>query len=409
EKPVVDAVVQVRPERVEKFALTMKAPGNDLRVTGSVQSFKAPKVNFEIASKGMDLDRLMKFETKAEAAGKAGGTKNGPSSESVDFDAMLEPVRKNGILKKATGVLTVNMAAVRLMNVAISSIQSRMSMRQLVFKLEKFGLGVFGGKVGASGTVNVQGKAPTYSLNVDVSGADLRQAVESQFAPFKNTLVGKGFFKMGVSGKSFNPPAAKANLSGQGNMRVEGARFNTIDIGRVAAEAVNKAMSDVAAKVPELRGKQLAAPKAVESEYESVTGNFTIQQSVFSAPDFFAKALPNRGLDIRGRTSVNLVTDALEADWELRDTYNALNARDMSIKIADQVVPQILAKDGVVVLPVQVRGSVFDPKVTYTSVPEALIRVALDNIKRSAENRAKAEVQKAVQNEAKKLFKGLFK
>ncbi|MEZ4751505.1 MAG: hypothetical protein R3B54_13075 [Bdellovibrionota bacterium] len=81
----------------------------------------------------------------------------------------------------------------------------------------------------------------------------------------------------------------------------------------------------------------------------------------------------------------------------------------MSIKIADQVVPQILAKDGVVSLPVQVRGTVMDPKVTYTSAPEALVRVALDNIKRAAENRAKAEVQKAVQNEAKKLFKGLFK
>ncbi|MEZ4751504.1 MAG: hypothetical protein R3B54_13070 [Bdellovibrionota bacterium] len=53
------------------------------------------------------------------------------------------------------------------------------------------------------------------------------------------------------------------------------------------------------------------APKAVESEYESVMGNFSIQQAVFSAPDFFAKAVPNKGLDIRGRTSVNLLTDAL--------------------------------------------------------------------------------------------------
>ncbi|MEZ4751503.1 MAG: AsmA-like C-terminal region-containing protein [Bdellovibrionota bacterium] len=152
----------------------------------------------------------------------------------MDFDALLDPVRKNAILRKATGVLTVNMASVRLMKVAVTSIQSRMTMKQLVFNLEKFGLGVFAGKVGASGTVNLQGKAPTYALNVDVNGADLRQAVESQFAPFKNTLVGKGFFKMAVKGKSFNPPAAKANLAGQGNMRVEGARFNTIDIGRVA-------------------------------------------------------------------------------------------------------------------------------------------------------------------------------
>ncbi|MEZ4751502.1 MAG: hypothetical protein R3B54_13060 [Bdellovibrionota bacterium] len=59
EKPVVDAIVQIRPERVEKFAMTMKAPGNDLRVQGSVHSFTAPKVKIDVASKGMDLDRLL--------------------------------------------------------------------------------------------------------------------------------------------------------------------------------------------------------------------------------------------------------------------------------------------------------------------------------------------------------------
>jgi hypothetical protein len=422
-QPKLEGHVKVVTDQVESLGLTLKAPGNDLRIVGKVVSFTKPRIDATISSNGMDLDQLINFPPPGAKAAdpasaapapaanekaKAGGGKAGSSTAAgaEDYDALLDPLRKNPVAANTTANIRFNLASVKAKNVKISDLGGVLLMKNLVLQLENFRMGLFSGKIGGGFALQVMPKTPTYRFNGDVAGLNLQEAVASQFEMFKNTLVGKASFKIDGTGASLNPDPMMRNLSARGNMKVENAQFASIDIGKVVSEAINKSVAQIGEKVPALKGKSLGAPGNIESKYSVVTSDFTIAGGRFSAPNFFAKAEPNKGIDLKGDTNVGLLDKGLKAKWEVIDTYNLTKARDLSVEQQGVKVDHILA-DGndPVKFPVEVSGTIAAPVFSYGAVPEALGKVALSNVGKAVAGKAKAEVQKRAKEQVEQLSK----
>lgn len=298
-QPVINGRVHVVTDKVDVLEISMKAPGNELRIVGNVASFAKPLVQIQVSSTGMDLDQLINFPQKPKAGATPGGagTSGGNSSTKApqeDFDKLLDPVRINPTIAAVNATARVNMDFVKAYGVKMTGIVGTMTFKDLAASIASFRMGLWSGVVTASGNVQMRPKTPQYRFQASVTGLEIKQAVESQLELFKNTLLGKAGFKIEGTGASFNPDPAKTNLNAKGNLTVTNATFATIDIGKVASEAASKALAGVAAQVPALKSSLLKPPGNIESKYSLISSDFSIAKGVFSAPNFVAKSEPNR-------------------------------------------------------------------------------------------------------------------
>jgi AsmA protein len=411
-EPVVNISVKVVTDKVERLLATMKAPGNDLTIDGSVTSFTRPKVDLKVVSSSLDLDQLVKMPPVAKGGPSAATSGNGTDKDSAkpaNFDAMLDPLRKNPVAKATTLFASVNMKLIQFYGVKMTDFVAKLSMRDLAFAIDSLNFKLWNGSIGLKAKIALAPKTPTYSFSTSVANLDLRKAVTSQLATFKDTVLGKANFKIQGSGSSLNPAAAKKNLNAKGSLKVLDAEFASIDVAKMATDAINKALRKVGDTIPAAKGKTIKSLPEKSSRYEFIASDFKIAGGHFSAPNFSAKAMKNQGLDLRGTTDVGLIDQELKADWEIIDTYNLTKARDVGFVVGGVNVPSVLA-DGAnpVVIPVSVACKYTAPCPSYGKVPEHFVKVALENTKRGATKAVKAKAVDSAKDMGKKLLKGLF-
>ena len=313
----------------------------------------------------------------------------------ADFDALLTPLRVNPIAKAMSGVVNVSIQSVKAYDVAMTALKANLTLKELKFVLSDFGMKLYDGSVRATAAVALLPKTPTYQFSSQVFGLDLSKAVAAQFAMLKNTLIGKANFDFAGAGSSFNPEPAMQNLKGKGSLKVENAKFATIDVGKMATEGLNQSIEKISEKIPPLKGKKLGGGSNRELRYEVVSSDFTLDGGYFNAPNFVAKAAVNQGIDLKGRTKVGMKDFALDTDWEVIDTYNLLKAKDLAIEQQGVRVEHVLAEgNGPVKFPVHVGCTLTAPCYSYTQVPEYLGKVALGNLSQALTGKAKAELKK---------------
>lgn len=419
-QPKFDGMIHFITDQVDQIQITMKAPGNELKVVGKVTSFTKPNLNFAVASSGMDLDQLIDFNRAAKAktalkdqdprwsnlgiavAQAEGTAADAKTSKTEDFDALLAPLRENKMMADIVANVAVDLKQLKAYQVKMSDVVCKLTLRDLVMGADPCSLKVFGGSVKAGFSMAMRPKAPTYQYNLQVSGLEIQQAAESQFALFKNTLTGRANFNMTGQGASLNPNPAILNLKAKGSMKVDQANFATMDIMKMVSEGLNKSIEKIADKVPAARGKTIKSLPSHSSKYEFISSDFTIADGKFTAPNFVAKAQANLGIDLRGSTQVGMKDFSLNTDWEVIDTYNLTGARDLSVEQAGVKVEHILAEgSSPVKFPIHAGCTIKEPCYSYTQVPEYLGKIALNNVTHALGERAKAEAK----NQAEKLLK----
>lgn len=421
-KPEINGSIKIITDQVQDLLITMKAPGNDVKLTGKVVSFTAPQVTLNLTSPGLDIDQLVDFPPPAK---KTSGISPSPewittahaepeAAPPANYDLLLEPMRKNPALRALVANIGIDIASMKAKGVVMKAITSKITFKNLVATIEKFDLSVFSGKVAMKASTDLKPTAPTYSLDASIAALDLKQAVTSQMEMFKNTVYGKLSMSAKGTGASFNPTPAKEKLNLKGNLKVTEAVFASLDIGKMVNESIGGALAKVGDKIPGLKGKSLGKLPEKESKYESITSDFSIAGGQFNAPNFYAKAEKNSGVDLKGATSFGLITQAIHARWEVIDTYNLTRARDISVDISGTKVDHILAKgNDPVSFPITVKGTLSQPDYSYAEVAEHFANIALGNVGGAAKQRAQQEVQKRlIENApapAKKLLEGLGK
>jgi uncharacterized protein involved in outer membrane biogenesis len=417
-EPMVNMGVSVSTDKVDRMFFNLTAPGNDLNVEGSVLSFKAPKITLTAKSNSLDLDQLIHFpkaddsakasESKS-AAGNSGSSNGNGKKPEADLDALLDPVRQSEVLRKMSVLAKFDLKLLKAYEVRMTDISSKWTMSDLVASIDSFAMKVFDGSIQSKFSLNMKPKAPAYQFSASVNGLDLQKAMTSKMQLFKDTVVGKLILKMDGNGASFNPNAAKQNLNSKGSVRIENAVFQSIDIGKMASEAINKALEKVGETIPALKGKQIKSLDKGSSKYEVIFSDFTIAGGRFTAPNFVAKAALNQGIDLKGFTQVGLLDQELKAEWQLIDTYNLMKAKELSVEVGGVKIEPVITEPGQpLVLPVSVGCKYTAPCASYGKVPEALGKIAIQNTKRGATQVIKKQAEDKLKDAGKKLLKGLF-
>jgi len=414
-KPVINAEIQITTDRIEKISVAMKAPGNEMKLDGKMISFTKPQLNFTFTSSGMDLDQWVEFpKPDAKAGSKAEGKSAGAEAAKADYDAMLEPLRKNEIAKNLVMNGSVSISFIKAMNVRISDIAAKIEMKNLVAGLTGLKMKMYDGVITGGFTTDLKPSNPTYSMNLSVNGFDMQKAVESQFQSFKNTIVGKLSTGLQGAGSSFNPDEAKKKLQMKGDFKIVNATFQSMDIAKMVNSALGDSIVKIASKLPALQGKKVNVPSNKETRYELVSSQFTISGGYLEAPNFYAKAAPKSGIDIKGFTKMGLVDETLDAKWELIDNQHLVEP--VNVSIAGKTIVNTLAKGDKdpLILPITVGCKWSAPCPSYTATAEYLAGVAGGRLAKAAGEEVKSKVKSAVQDAVKKAIgggnplKGLF-
>ena len=419
-KPEINAEIHVITDQVKALAMSFKAPGCDLRVTGNVVSFTKPRVALNINSPGLDLDKAIDFPPPAAKKGasiltlenEAGAaTKEG---EVANFDAMLAPLRASEPLREMIMNIGVSINNLKAKGMLINSINSSFTFKNLVANLEKFEMALFKGKISAKLVADMKPAAPTYTLNATIQNLDLKEAVTSSMEMFKNTVYGKLNMTTSGNGSSFNPDQAKQHLNLKGKLTVTDAVFASMDIGKMVSEGIASGMSKVGDKIPALKGKKAPGLPNKDAHYDSISSDFSIAGGKFSAPNFYAKASKGSSVDLKGATEFGLIDQSIHAKWDVIDSQNLTKARDISVDISGTKVDHILAKgNDPVSFPVTVSGTLAAPVYSYSEVPEYFAKIAMGNVASAAKGRVKDEAIKRVSDlapaPAKNLIQGLGK
>jgi uncharacterized protein involved in outer membrane biogenesis len=399
---VLDGQIRIKTDQIESMNMTLKAPGNELKLQGKMLSFSKPQLSIDITSPGMDLDQWMKFEKKSsKEKASSQATSEASSSEvktNADYDALLQPLRENPMMQNFVAQLRIQIAALKAQEVPFKDIQCNANFKDLGLSMDHCQLKVFSGEIQSQGGVQLKPKMPTYQMHLKVSHLDFNQAVQAQMSMFKNTVKGLGYFDMNLQGKSFNVDPAMEFLNIQGNLKVEQATFTTIDVMKMVREGLGQAISRVGDKIPALKGKQLGSVGDREAQYELISSDFSVAHGVFQAPHFQAKAVPQKGLDIRGKTEIKLKDLSVDAFWEVVDTYNLTHVRDISVDQLGVSVEHVFADGSAPIsLPIHVGCKLTAPCYSYTEIPEYLTKIALKNVGKAASQRASQEAKKKAQ------------
>ncbi len=409
-QPRWNAQVHVKTDQVDSIRLTMAAPGTQAELKGSIVSFKKPNLNFQLTSDQMDLDQLINFESggsakassaagdEASARGQAAsGLKDAKDKKAAeaDYDSQMAGLRKSLALPEFGVQLGVKIGKLKANQIQISQIGCQLNFKNWNAAMDQCGLKIFQGEIQTHLALNLNASQPTYQGYLDVKGLDFVQAGEHSSPMFKNTLRGKGHFRLDLQGASFNAEAAKSNLKAKGNFKVQPAEFSSLDIMKMLKESVDQALLRVTDKVPLLKGKGIGALPNIQAEYDEISSDFTIQNATFSAPNFLARAKSGKGVDLKGRTEVGMKTYTLDAFWELTDPYNLTHLRDISVEQSGVKVESIFADGGAPVhFPLHVGCTLTAPCYSSTEIPEALGKVALNNISKALSSKAKSELMK---------------
>jgi hypothetical protein len=280
-------------------------------------------------------------------------------------------------------------------DIRFSEIGCQMHWANLILGIEKCGFKIFSGVIQTRANLQTKSQRPTYDFSAQVDGLKIAEAVDSQLALLKNTVTGVAQLNISGRGASLNPEQAIANLQMTGNLKVTQAELTTIDVMKMVADAMSQTIRKMSDQVPALKGKAVGTLPTGRSRYESITSDFSVSGGQFVSPNFFAKAEPHSGIDLKGNTAVGIRDYSLNTSWDVIDTYNLTHLRDLSVEEAGIRVEHVLAEgDAPVHFMIHVGCTLMAPCYSYTEVPIALGRIALKNISVAVAGRARQEVRK---------------
>ena len=136
------------------------------------------------------------------------------------------------------------------------------------------------------------------------TNADLSAVLSEK--SLKIEKLNANFFNAQLQSKGQVTPLEKPmeNLSLVGTLKADHTDFSTTVIAKRVNDLLEKTVSQLGEKIPALKGKKVTLPSQ-SFEYESIFSDFNIAHAQLSVLHFFAKAVPNKGIDLKGNAVVD--------------------------------------------------------------------------------------------------------
>ncbi len=397
----INSTVKVKTDHVEQLIATITAPETDIRIEGSVVNFAAPNMNFNVTAKQINLDKLLPPPPPSTTPPPKAAPADAPVA---DPTKAIEGVKQNPLLAKAKAKVDVKIDQFKGRGLTATNIKAKVVLDNLKLDVSDLRVNVFDGLISGLFGLDLNPKSPTYRMGLGVSKLNIGKAIESQMPAYKDTVFGDLNLKVAGTGAGLDPNNVLKTLKSAGDFSIDNAVLQTIDVINVTKEALKGTVAKLSKILPNANLASLDKLSDEKSKYEKISASFTLKNGVLDMPNFVAKAVKSRGLDISGKTQVDLVNDKIAAEWRIVDTYNHTNAQDISINQAGIQIDNVLGdKNGLVSFPVIVGCKLTKPCFKYDLVLKDLEQKALANVKSKGTKQVKAKVKTEVKAQAKKI------
>lgn len=221
-KPITinQAAIQFNPSRITLQQFDAKTGNSDIAVTGTLDNFygfifkdQVLKGNFNMESNQL---LVADFMAPAPAAAKKEGPAAAPAqpADAVKIPAFLDCT----ITAKANTVVYDNLN--------LKSVSGKMIIKDEAVTLQNLKTSVFGGLIGANGTVSTKGATPTFTMDLTLNAVDIAQAFTQiemlkSIAPIAGVITGKlnsGIKVSGTLDKEMGPVLSTLNGSLDGQL-----------------------------------------------------------------------------------------------------------------------------------------------------------------------------------------------
>lgn len=198
---ITQAAIQFNPSRISLNAFNAKTGSSDIAVTGTLDNFygfifkdQVLKGNFNLNANQLLVSDFMAPETTTTTTKKGEEeVKTTTTSEAVKIPAFLDCT----ITAKANTVVYDNLN--------LKNVSGKMIIKDEAVTLQNLQTSLFGGIIGANGTVSTKGAKPTFTMDLDLNKVDIPQTFSQldmlkSIAPIAQVITGKLSTKINVAG-----------------------------------------------------------------------------------------------------------------------------------------------------------------------------------------------------------------
>ncbi|WP_348822660.1 AsmA-like C-terminal region-containing protein [Flavobacterium aestuarii] len=189
-----NALVQFNPSQVNLKQFNAKTGKSDLSVTGVLDNFygfmfrkQELKGNFNLSSNQLAVSDFMTAST-APANAETAETK-----ETAKKAAKSEPLKIPAFLNCT---LTAKANTVLYDNLTLKAVSGKMTIKDEKVSLTDVKTSIFGGTIGANGSVSTKGKTPVFDMDLNLNQVDIQQSFTQldmlkKIAPIAGVVNGK--------------------------------------------------------------------------------------------------------------------------------------------------------------------------------------------------------------------------
>jgi hypothetical protein len=183
------ALVQFNPSQVHLKQFNAKTGKSDLSVTGVLDNFygfmfrkQELKGNFNLTSNQLAVSDFMTTSTAPVS-----------TTEETQKTKKAEPLKIPAFLNCT---LTAKANTVLYDNLTLKAVSGKMIIKDEKVTLENVKTSIFGGNIGASGSVSTKGKTPVFDMNLNLNQVDIQQSFTQldmlkKIAPIAGIVNGK--------------------------------------------------------------------------------------------------------------------------------------------------------------------------------------------------------------------------
>ena len=367
---LMNATFSERSMNLSKLLIT--GPDSDMNLTGSVTNFMKPQFNFNLKSKKINVDKMLKMGTTAQVRStreKALALLLIPTAYAAKSRAKpmlknpMAEMGKNKIMMGMAGKFAGKIGTLMAKGAPITNISVVVKLAKLQLNVEKAYLETFGGKVTSNFKADLKSVGLNYSTQGSVKGISAAKALTTYFPTYKDTLDGKASAKWNLSGKIFPDSIRIRSISGTANLSAVDGAFRTVDV----QDSIAKIMQ----KVPFLKGRR--SPKLDEG-FKSLNADLRFKGGVIDVNPINVVGR-GRGFTIKGKSKIqeNLT----------QETY-------VDVYDPNRLLPKDISDGKGPALALRITGSLMEPKTDYGYTVSRLAKKAI-------QNRGKQAVSKGIQ------------
>ncbi|HSK44266.1 MAG TPA: AsmA-like C-terminal region-containing protein, partial [Candidatus Binatia bacterium] len=327
----------------------------------SVANFQAPRLTFALAADKLNVTELQKLV----AANKTAPAKKADASWGLVPAAEAAPAPKPSLLDDATGTGTISVGTLTYDRTVLSSVKSNVNLNHGVIQLSPLTGLVFGGQINGSITADLRHEPSSFAVNAKLNGADANQLLTA-VANTKDTLYGTLNANMN---QTFSTPASgdvTQTLNGPFSFTLTNGKLTKVDL-----------VSEVS-KIGKFGGGAASGGGKGYTAISSMSGTFDVHSGVANTNDLKA-ALDVGNLAAAG--TINLVNEALS--MHMTAVMNKAFSQSVGGNSVGGLMTTALGnKNGELVVPVIITGTMSSPKVTPDM--QKIAEMKLNNIVPSA-------------------------